>query len=351
MGPGGAMGPGAPGGPPANRSRLLLIIGAAVLALIILGVGAGVLINNRNTTASDPTDPTDPQSAPPAATKPSDAVKTYLEALAAGKADAALAMGDEQAADKTFLTDAVLADSITRAPITDINVPEVTDEYAYSIDASYKLGDQPVAEKYSVKKAGDTWKVRDAFAELNLTSTRAKTLPMSINKVAVKTDKIRVFPGSYVFTSGNKYVDYGKENILLLKSPSDYPSAADIQPTLTTAGEAAFEAAATAKLKTCLTPRDLTPDGCPNGVREASYQKVDKDSIRWKLDGDPLANVKPRLDYQNPAIAEANGSVVFKFSATGTSFDRPTRFSSDVTEYVKMTANMTQTPVKVTISD
>jgi hypothetical protein len=357
MGPGAPMGPGRT--PSGKNSKLLIIIGAAVLALIILGVGAGVLINNRSNGATsqpadpaDPADPSDPQaSAPPMASKPSDAVKAYLEALAAGKAETALALGDEQPADKTFLTDAVLADSNSRGAITDINVPEVTDEYAYSVDASYKIGGQAVSDKYSVKKVGDSWKVRDSVAELNLTSTRSKTLPMLINKVPVKTDKIRIFPGSYAFTSGNKYVDYGKENILVLESPSDYPSSSEIEPTLTAAGTSAFEAAVRAKVKTCLTPGDLTPTGCPNGVREASYQKVDKSSIKWKLDGDPTTTMKPRLDYENPAVVKASGSISFKFSAKGTSFDRRADFSSTVTRFVTMSANLNQTPVKATFDN
>ncbi|MET0694743.1 MAG: hypothetical protein ABWY56_12495 [Propionibacteriaceae bacterium] len=359
MGPGGPGGPYGPGGQPPygsvppggkkSNSRLLIIIGAAVLALIILGIGAGVLINNRNkTVATDPTDPNNPQSSAPAATKPSDAVKAYLDALAAGQAATALSLGVDQPADKTFLTDAVLADSNKRAPITEINVPEVTDEYTYSVDASYKMGDQAVTDKYNVKKVGDSWKVQDTFAELNLTYARAKTLPMLINTVAVKTDKVRVFPGSYTFTSGNKYVNYGDEGTLLLTSPSEYPSLSDIKPTLSQAGETAFVAAIKTQVTACVKQKKLAPSGCPFGIKAADYQKFDEDTIEWKLDDGVFDNIKPRLDYENPAIVEASGSIPVIFSAEGEQFGDKAKFGPQkVSGYASMSANLTKEPIKV----
>jgi hypothetical protein len=335
---------------PKSRSKLPIIIGAAVLALIIIGVGAAVLISRVAKSADSPADPGVPGGQAPVANKPSDAVQAYLEALAAGKADTALALGNTPAADKTFLTDAVLAESIKRAPITAIVVPEVTDEYAYSIDATYKLGSQPVSDKFSVTKAGSTWKVNKAYAELDISTLRSKTLPLAINQVPVTTDKIRLFPGSYAFTSGNSYVDYGKTNVLLLQSPTDYPRTSDVQPTLTAAGEKAFSDAVKAKAKSCLTSGELHPAGCPNGVKEASYQKIKKSSIRWSLDGDPTANLKPRLDYQNPAIAEANGSIDFTFKAQGTQFGDPTSFDNPVSSYATFKADMTKTPLTLVIT-
>nr|MBA3528387.1 hypothetical protein [Propionibacteriaceae bacterium] len=290
-------------------------------------------------------------SAPPTTGSPSDAVKAYLEALAAGQAATALALGDETPADKTFLTDAVLAESNRRAPITDINVPEVTDEYTYSVDASYKMGEEAVNDKFSVKKVGNGWKVRKSYAELNLAYARNKTLPMLVNKVAVKTDKIRVFPGAYAFTSGNKYVDYGSESVVLVQSPNDYPSMSEVKPTLTDAGLTAFEKSAQAELTACLKKKELAPAGCPFGLRPRSGQKVDESTIVWKLLEDPFANLKPRLDYQNPAIAEASVSMTVTFTAEGTSYGEKTRFGPQrVYSFAKVSADMTREPVKAILS-
>lgn len=350
-GPGGPMGPGAP----KKSNNTLLIIAAAVLALIIFGIAGGVLLMNRGTTATGPTDPggqTGASSAPPVqAANPSDAVKSYLDALAAGQADTALALGEDQPADKTFLTDAVLKDSNSRAPITDINVPEVTDQNAYQVDATYKIGDESVTEEFSVNKVGDDWKLTKTFAELNLSYVRNKTLAMTLNGADVKTDKIRIFPGSYEFTSASKHVDYGSENVLVLKSPSDYPSAADIKPTLTEGGYDAFLKAAKVGLDKCMAEKKLAPAGCPFGVRPLSGQKIDPSSVKWKLAEDPWANLKARLDHQNPSIAEASASMIFEFTAKGTSDGRRTTFGPQkVFRYVQMSAPMTQEPLKVTYS-
>lgn len=355
-GPGRPMGPGGPGGPgqpKKSNTKVLIIVGAAVLALILLGVTGGILLLNKGGSATGENDPgtSDPSKAAEAAENPSDAVKAYLEALAAGQADTALALGEDQPADKTFLSAAVLADSNKRAPITEINVPEVTDENTYSVDATYKIGEESVTESFSVNKVGDAWKLTKTYAEMDLSYTRNKTLPMKINGTELKTDKVRIFPGSYEFTSDSKYIDYGEENVLLLKSPSDYPSASDIRPTLTEAGYNDFVKTAKAALDSCVKQKKLAPTGCPFGIKALSGQKIDESSIKWELTEDPFENLKPRLDSQNPAVVEASASMTFEFSAKGTSSGRSTTFGPQkVFRYVQMSANMTQDPLKVTFT-
>ena len=364
-GPGQPMGPGGPSGTPPKRNptRLLVIIGAAVLVLVLIGVGAAALAG-RSSTASGPTVPVDPQggssasaggsasgggSAAPVATSASDAVKAYLEALAAGKAATALALGDEQPADTTFLTDAVLADSNKRAPITAINVPPVTDPYAFSVNASYKLGSQAVNEKFNVKKSGTSWKLYDSTQDLNLSYVRSRTIPMTINSVPVKTDKVTVFPGSYVVSSGNKNIVYGNGGALTVKSPSDYTSVTDLRPTLSSAGTDAFVASVKSKVDACLAQKKLAPAGCPFGVRELSGQKIKLSTIHWTLEDAPLANLKPTLDSQNPAVAKVSASLQFHFTAKGTSFGQHVPFSSDSFRFATMTADATKSPMDVKI--
>lgn len=145
---------------------MFLIIGAAALALLLIGIIAVVALTGRDA----PTTTTDPQtsqppgssaSAPasnppsaPAATQASDAVRGYLEALSKGDSASALALMADAPADTSLMSDAVLAESNKLAPLTDINVPDTTDEFAYRVDASYKLGDSPVNESFNVKKNG-----------------------------------------------------------------------------------------------------------------------------------------------------------------------------------------------------
>lgn len=337
--------------PPSNNTRLFIIVGAAVLALIVFGVGAGILLSRNDKQADPPIvpgggDPTKTTEAPKV-DKPSDAVRLYLEALASGNAEAALALSEDTPADKTFLTDAVLKASNDRAPITEINVPEVSDKYTYSVEATYKMGDQAVSEDFNVSESGGTWKLSRAYVENNFSYLRHKTLPMMINGVEVKTDKVRLFPGSYEFTTGLKNIDYGSENVLLIQSPSGYASATDIRPTLTEAGYNAFVKSAKTQISSCLKQKKLAPSGCPFGLKARTGQRIDEKSIVWTLKEDPFANLKAELDYRNPALAEASESMEFEFKATGTDNGRKGTFDQSVYKYVQLSADMTKDPVQV----
>jgi hypothetical protein len=343
-------GPGQPGGPqPPKKSGIpkgANIGGAGVLVLILLIVGA-VALTGRG---SEPTagGGGGGTSAPvPQATKASDAVKGYLDALAAGQAEAALAFGKDQPADKTFLTDAVLADSVKRAPITDINVPEVADENAYQVSATYKIGGQAVNENFYVSKEGDVFQLSNTTQDLDLGSARSNTVPMLLNGVKVTADKVTLLPGSYAATSGIANVNYGSKSTFVLKSPEDYASI-QLTPTLSKAGSAAFVKGAKTAMDACLKQHSLAPKGCPFALTKSSDQKIDSGSIRWTLSGNPWSNLKPRLDYQNPAIAEASASMTFSFRAHGSQNGRSGTFRQKVYEFVQMTGNVTKSPVKVT---
>ena len=88
-------------------------------------------------------------------------------------------------------------------------MPEVNDEYAYQVEASFKLGDQAVSENFNVVKAGDQWRLRETYNDIDLSFSRNRNLPMIINGVEAKTGKLRLFPGAYQFTTGSSYVTLG----------------------------------------------------------------------------------------------------------------------------------------------
>ncbi len=330
---------------------MAIIVGAGVLALILIVVGVVALVSRGSTPTADGGGGGGTATSAPAPepTKASDAVKGYLDALAAGQAEAALAFGKDQPADKTFITDTVLAESLKRAPITEINVPEVVDENAYQVSATYKIGGQAVNATFYVSKEGDVFQLSNTTQDVNLGSAFNNTVPMIINGVDVTADKVTLLPGSYAATSGVANIDYGSKSTFLIKSPEDY-SSIRLEPTLTKAGRDAFVKSAKSAMSNCLKEHNsLSPKGCPFGLKKQSGQKINSDSVRWKLLGDPWSNLKPRLDYENPARAEASASMTFTFTAKGTQNGRPGTFGPQkVYEYVQMSANMTRSPVKVT---
>lgn len=309
-----------PGGQPPKKSKTPLIIGAAVLALVLIGTIIGVAVvrgGGEDPVAGGGAGGGGGASSAPAESKlPSDAVRGYLEALAAGDATAALGYATTAPSDTTFLTNEALAASLKAGPITAINVPEVNDEYAYQVAASYKIGSQAVNADFSVEKDGDVWKLREVAYDLTLTSVQNKTLPLLINGISAEADKVAVFPGTYVFTTGLKTVDYGKANKLLVKSTSDYPEGmADIQPTITSAGEKAFTDAVEDSLDTCMKSKKVKNANCPNSFDRITGAQPDNGTLKWSYDKDALDNMDVRLDYANPAIAESNVSLRLKAKA------------------------------------
>ena len=358
--PGGNWPPG-PMAPKKNTGRVLLIVGAIVLALIVMGISAAVLVNRDTETTADPIDPTttggpggsappggSTSAPPPASTKADESVKMYLEALAAGNAAVALSLGKDQPTDKSFLTDAVLAESNKRAPITEITVSPPDSEYDSSIEAAYKMGDQQVNDTFTVQKQGETYLLYDVTQDVNLESLRSRTLPLQINRVGVTSDTVHLFPGSYVLTTGSDYVAYGG-GPMVITSPNDFPSAYDHRPAITEAGTKAVVAAAKAKLNDCVKQAKFKPSGCPFlNIRENPGQNITESSIRRKIAEDPFSNVKPRIDFQDPSIAEFNLTVRWEATASGTQSGQRSRFSIDnATDFTTVRARLTNDPIKV----
>ncbi len=339
-----------PGQPqqPKKSNKLPLIIGAGVLALVLIGtiIAVAVVRAGDDPVAGGGTSGGGgTSSAPPAESKlPSDAVKGYLEALAAGDATTALTYASTAPSDTTFLTNEVLASSLKAGAITDINVPEVSDKYTYSVAASYKIGSQSVNADFPVEEDGDAWKLREVAYDLTLSSTQNKTLPMLINGVQADADKVAVFPGTYTFTTGLDNISYGKSNKLIVKSVSDYPEGmSDIQPTVTSAGEKAFTKAVKASLDKCMDSKKIKNANCPNTFDRITGSQPDNGTLEWSYDKDALDNMEIRLDYTNPAIAESNVSLGIKANAECDG--NPCRLTSYGNP--DPSANMTKDPLKI----
>lgn len=316
--------PGQPGQP--RKSKLPLVLVAAGLALLlVVGITIAALTGRDDSTATG----SDPKGgSAPAADKPSDAVRGYLEALAANDADRALGYLDEPPADTTFLTRPVLEASAKKAPISAVDVPEVTDEYAYQVPASYTFGNQPIQEDFSVTKESGSWRLSRAVSEFDLGYQRDETLPMTINGVEVTTDKVSLFPGVYAFSADSKWVTYGDKAEFRLTGPSDY-DAPRLTPTLSSAGRSAFLKATKTALDKCLAQRKIAPSGCPNRIALRKGQKVTESTIRWSLTADPFKNARVTLDSSDPTVAEASFYPRYRVRANGSDNGRSVRFDGE----------------------
>lgn len=347
---GGSQLSGGPTGPGGGRNNLVIIAVAAGLA-IILAVGVGFLVTRDGGKeeaggpggggASSETSPPPEQGG-----KPSDPVQGYLEALAAGDAETAIGFAKTAPADKTLLTDEVLQASNERAPISEISVPEVTDEYTRRVSAAFKVGDQSVNQDFRVEQVGSEWKITEIVADLELSRVRANSVPMLINGVTVDSDALKVFPGSYEFTTGLKYLDYGKSNVLVVEGPDSYARTSDIELAPTKEGTKAFTAAAKAHHKKCVAKKELAPKGCPN-IADVD-EKAKKGTVKWTVSGDPWASFKPRMSYDDPASIESRFSANYKVTFTDTKGTKQGyRVYGGSNTY---SANLTEDKVKVSLS-
>jgi hypothetical protein len=281
----------------------------------------------------------------------SEVVREYLEAVADGDAKKALSLAATEPLDTGFLTDEVLAASAELGQITDIKVGEVANEYTSMVPATFKIGDQTVTEDFLVTQSGDAWKLREAGSEFDFTTMRKNTLPMLINGQELEVDKVTLFPGAYALTTGTDYVGYGQNGgLFTVKSNSDYLSSGDLIPELTPEGQKAYVDAVKASTKACLQKKELSPENCPNQAGNDQSFKIEAGTIKWTQRGtDPFANLKPRLDYENPNIATSRPSLQLQVTADCSSSSG--RCSLNTYNFSEATVDMTREPLTVTWAD
>jgi hypothetical protein len=356
-GPGTPGGPGGPGpyGPSAaggagggKKSRLpLILVAAGVAFLLVVGLTIAALRSSDDGSVATGPASTSSSEPPADAAKPTDAVRGFLEAVAASDGERAVSYLRTPPADLTFMSRPVLEASAEAAPLTEIDVPEVTDEYISRVVARYKLGKQAVVEEFSVSETGGVWKITRGANEFDLSYQRDETLGLLINGVAVDQDKVTLLPGTYAFTSNSKWVDYGDKATLTLTGPSDYTSPR-LTPTLTKDAKAAFLKTTKAVLDKCLEQRKLAPKNCPNQTQARENQKIDEDTVRWSLENDPFKNARVALDYQDPSVVEATFYPRYDFRAEGTQDGRRANFDTVIGLYsFRSTGDLSGDTIKV----
>jgi hypothetical protein len=343
-------GPMPPAPPPKSKNKTLIIIGAAALAVILIAVIA-VVVAISGRPAANPqgaqgtghqTNPSQ-SGAPLQASRPSDAVAAYLQALASGDATTALSYAADPAPTGPLLTNEVLAASRHRAPLSGIDVPVVEDQNAKSVSASYTLGSSKVSESFDVVKIGDIWKISRAVKDLDISSIENGSVPVKINGVKVSEESVAVLPGSYAFTTGLPYVGYGSQNVVLVKSPYVEADTYQIQSRLTKAGKKAVISATKRSFNRCLQQHSLSPSNCPQ--KFTSKYKYNKSTITWRrAGGNPFG--KPAVTLSgNQARIEV--PINLKLSGSCTYQGRSGNCSGNLTGRSIAVVKVTSKPLKV----
>lgn len=312
--------PAPPASPPRNRRRLILALAGAAIALILVVTGIVVVTSGGLGSATA-----------------GDTVKTYLEALARGDAETALAQGINEPPDKTFLTDDVLKKQIAQAPITDIKIVESTDTGKVHVLATF--GDQMLDEVLYLKQDGEggPWKLENAVLPVDFQKDSATGNTGLIDAITLfgtpipKSGRPFVFPGPVDFGSSNPNVAITVVNPTYLLGELAYGVNVNYSFDVTDAGKQAINQAMLPVFAECAKSHELSPPKCPQragvpGLVEGTADWIapttlDDVDYFGSLDKQGKSTVMGKVRYTmtlratNPVFNETN--VVRSFSFTG----------------------------------
>lgn len=310
--------------PPAKPRRTGLVILLSVLGLCLLLVVGSLLLGQPTTPTAVPGRPGN--SATPggatttAAATAADAVRGYLDSLAAGDADAALSYAVSQPPDDALLTDEVLAAGNADAPITGIEVEPSTAPGSASVSAHYSIGPNDIDEVFSVVDTPSGWKLTQVAAEITVDRFPAIA---TINGAAVTLgDTVTLFPGSYrAGTDDARYRISG--GTFFVNSPSETGSL-KVTATLSDSGVAAVHAAAQKRLSDCLKQNKAMPsDNCGFGinlVERTTGKTIKAKTIRWRVTSGTNAakTFTPKVDPDSARVVTGKPKVKLRVDITAT---------------------------------
>lgn len=264
-------------GPLANLPRKHLMIGAGAIASVVLLI---VIISSLSGGGASGGK----------ATNAADAVKGYLEALAAGDANRALSFGADTPGSKDFLTDEVLKQQIAVWPITDIQILE-TDVVDASdtgrVHASAKFGDRTSDEQIYVKRVDGGWKVQHSSTKLKFeNSGKSKIIKIArlFGKSVEEKQQAYVFPGFIDLRSSSPNIDliYPPDDALLksVATTGETDTQYSLKSQMSDKGKQATQGALKAAVDACARSKQLEPPNCPQGFRSMGNYYVDG-TVTW----------------------------------------------------------------------
>ncbi len=177
---------------------------------------------------------------------PQQAAQAFLDAVAAGRADDALALvrlgpyyGSEDGPDLRLVTDEVLARAVRDAPITEITTDQrsVDPRYSAVVSVTYRIGGRPVADTYAMVYVGGRWLVDEELPMLPAFTNHPEGVVTTVNGVVVPSDpddgRVRtdmpVLPGLYRFGVDNPLlgVDHADVTVAGLHSAGETGALSD----------------------------------------------------------------------------------------------------------------------------
>lgn len=315
-----------------GRGRKLLAALLAVVLLAGVGVGGWWWLNRPGTGDA------------------AQVAEDYLAAVAASDAATAAGLLSDPPAGSVWLTSQVLAASEKAAggrftvgePVAsgDSSRAEVETRVTFPDGSSETV-------VLVLVSAGDgVWRV-DPASGLVTVDTTAAPAGWRLNGQPVDAGQplARVFPGTYQLAGPGGYMQTSPQRVMAGVWTVDPEK---LQPTVE--GESAAVAAWQNMIELCVQQRTVAPAGCPMGFELGDGWKVDKASVKWALDGDPWADVRPTVVAGQPGKVAADVHLSFELTATYTAGGQKTTRTDNYPVDVRMTADLSRSPVTATWS-
>ena len=311
--------------PPARKSNRTLWIIAGIAAVVIVAVVATTLalvLGGDDDGASSA----------------EDAVKTYLNALAAGDAAKALSVVKTPPSTK-LLTNEILKKQQDTAKITDI---KVYDSDGGLVKATYKFGNRNADIDILVRRSGGSWQLENGVLEIDPSYIEVPQLTLFGVDVSQEA-KLYVFPGPLLWGSKNQYVTVSDEKSgeFPLGPESYFSVSSNVTPTLSEAGKTAVANAVNTYLTNCEGSREARASVDKPGCEQDTYASARPGSVRWTKPT-RLDELTTRFDYSDATKVTVSGSVEWGISYVSNYGNTPE--TDTVTEYMNGSVDLTQNP-------
>ncbi|WP_316670559.1 hypothetical protein [uncultured Propionibacterium sp.] len=289
-----------PGGPAGNATGsstrpksakwIPILIGAILLVLIIVTV-----LIVRGGSAED---------------RAREAVQDYLTAISQSDADKARGYLPSSLDDDSLLTDAVLKDSNSRAPISDIavgNAAQSSTSDGYNVPVSYTIGGESVSTTVEVHIYSGNDASIYSYTYLSLSAISG--IDVKVNGVTPNSSTPYVFPGNYDVTIDNQYLTVTGGEIKSY-DPGDYSADSDLDLAVSDAGIQMFREKVVAEAQACLASTKIDP-GCGAKLPDhlASGEQIREDSVHRSQDTEnaaKLRSVTPEPGITTPTVISAH---------------------------------------------
>lgn len=241
-----------------------------------------------------------------------DVARSYLTAVAQGRASTALGYLTETPASDPLLTDRTLKRSREIAPMTHIQVLGVSgDSYYPTVAAAYMIGARRVTTNLLMAQDADGhYTVSSGLARLNATALAG--LDLTVNGAAISVPKggLQVFPGAYHLAVTTPSFALDGNGDVVLAGPDDYSSFDALKPKLTDEGIARVQKLVSDAVRTCLAQKTLKA-GCGLSLSSplSDGATVEQGSVRRAFTPElkaKLSHLEPDLDIETPTLVSAS---------------------------------------------